>query len=356
MTKYIAPRAKLLYHADRLAAIKAGQTPPPVNVEIDLSNRCDLKCAGCHFAYTHTRGPWAGKAYKPDGAISGGDLMDVELAHRILFELKEAGVKSVTWTGGGEPTLHPQFNGIIHWANGWGIEQGIYSHGAYITGDRAAWMKQHFAWVYFSLDAYDRDSYRQYKGVDRFDRVTENIRRIAALDGKATIGAGFLLHTGNCDRVGDMVALGKDLGVDYVQFRPVIHYSQEAPAQQVDDVQWISRAINALRKYAGDPFVQADPWRFEAYRDWTGHGYSTCYWSALQTVITPNGKVWRCTNKREHPDALLGDLTQESFAKLWAGAGGPCQVDGRCRVMCRGQISNITLDAIMTETEHVNFI
>lgn len=36
---------------------ETGKTKAPVNVEIDLSNRCSHGCAWCHFAYTHTKGP-----------------------------------------------------------------------------------------------------------------------------------------------------------------------------------------------------------------------------------------------------------------------------------------------------------
>ena len=62
---YVDARGKLLQHMDRLAVIKTGGSPPPVNVEIDLSNRCSLGCEWCHFAYTHTRGPFKGKRAKP---------------------------------------------------------------------------------------------------------------------------------------------------------------------------------------------------------------------------------------------------------------------------------------------------
>jgi hypothetical protein len=114
--------------------------------------------------------------------------------------------------------------------------------------------------------------------------------------------------------------------------------------------------MGRLNAYKHDAFVSADQDRFQRYMNWRGHQYQTCYWSALQTVITPNGKVWRCTNKREHPDALLGDLSVESFETMWARSGGPCQVDGACRISCRGDLSNITLDGVMADMAHKNFI
>ena len=353
---YIDPHAKLFQHMDRLAAIKHGGRPAPVNVEIDLSNRCSLGCEWCHFAYTHTRGPLAGKRDKPHDAVGGGDLMDEALAGAILEQLHENGVKSITWTGGGEPTLHPAFNPIIKRAYVLGFEQGLYTHGGHVNEQMAVLLKKFFTWAFVSLDECTPETYKASKGVDRFQAATDGIRRLVAAEGKATIGVGFLLHSKNFNQVRQMVELGRELGVDYVQFRPTVHFEQDAPSKLTEDTTWINGAISHLNGYAHDPLVIADIERFRMYHRWNGHGYSTCNWSALQTVITPNGKVWRCTNKREHPDALLGDLSVESFADVWARSGGSCKVDAACRILCRGHIPNITLDKVMQPMAHGAFI
>lgn len=356
MTTYINPKAKLFQHLDTLAAIKQGKRPPPVNVEIDLSNRCSLGCAWCHFGYTHTRGPLTGRRAKPSGAVVGGDLMDDQLAASILEQLAEYGVKSVTWTGGGEPTLHPKFDAIIAAAALWRLEQGLYTHGGHINEARAKLLKLTHTWVFVSLDECTPETYQASKGVDRFDAVQSGIRHLVAAEGDATVGVGFLLHRNNFHQVPRMVALGHELGVGYVQFRPTILFEQDAPNQLREDTAWVGWAIGHLNAYADDPLVIADLDRFRMYQNWDGHGYPTCTWSALQTVITPNGKVWRCTNKREHPDALLGDLGVESFAEIWERSGGPCAVNEACRVLCRGHIANLTLDAVMQPAPHGNFI
>lgn len=149
---YIDPAGKVFQHLDRLQALKKGRPLAPINIEIDLSNRCSLGCEWCHFAYTHTRGPLKGKRAKPAGAVLGGDLMETALATRIIEEFVRAGVKSVTWTGGGEPTLHPDFDRIVQFAQPW-IHQGIYTHGGHIDEKRAALMKRAMTFVYVSLDA-----------------------------------------------------------------------------------------------------------------------------------------------------------------------------------------------------------
>jgi MoaA/NifB/PqqE/SkfB family radical SAM enzyme len=353
---FISPKSKPLHHLDRLQAIKEGKRPPPVNCELDFSLRCDYACQGCHFAYTHTRGPWAGKAEKPEGAIPGGDLIDYDFAVDIFHQLAGYGVKSLTITGGGEPTIHPRFDDLVLAAHNAGLELGIYTHGSHLRGERAAWMKQHFKWIYFSFDAHDVESYKLHKGVNRFDRVCDNIRNIVALPGDATIGMGFLLAQDNYQHAYTMQKLGRDLGVDYVQFRPLIEYNQKTPNVLIEDTSWITEAVQLLQQYDGDPFVIADISRFVRYRDWTGHGYPTCFWSALQTVVTPNGLVWRCTNKREHPDGLLGDLTMDSFADIWQRSGGACSLTNQCRIACKGDLGNETLTELFAPVPHQNFV
>jgi MoaA/NifB/PqqE/SkfB family radical SAM enzyme len=309
----------------------------------------------CHFAYTHTRGPLVGKQARPPGALDSGDLMPVDLAYDILDQLAAAGVRSVTWTGGGEPTLHPSFDAIVWRAHALGLDQGIYTHGGHISAQRAAILRQVMTFVYVSLDAADAADYKRDKGVDGFDAVCEGVRNLVAAPGKATIGLGFLLTKTNTNRVMGMVRLGRELGADYVQFRPAIQYRADAPDQLDEDVEWVFWAMRWLKSYERDPFVIAGLRRFEQYAHWKGHGYSTCNWAAMQTVITPNGRVWTCVNKREHPDALLGDLSTESFADIWARVR-PCAVNGSCRLMCRGHVANLTLDEVMRQGVHSNFI
>jgi MoaA/NifB/PqqE/SkfB family radical SAM enzyme len=356
MTRYIDPRSKLLQHLDRLALIKAGDYAPPVNVEIDLSNRCSLGCQWCHFGFTHTRGPLAGKREKPDLAVPGGDLMDFDLAKRIVDDLAISGVKSITWTGGGEPTLHPQFDDVILHTAHTPLEQGLYSHGGHIYPDRAALLKRFLTWVYVSLDCSDRETYAEEKGVDRFEAACQGIRNLAGAGGNATVGVGFLVHRDNYTKLHDMLALALGLGADYAQFRPAVYFDVRNPGKPSEDTTWIDEALPELERIARIEKVIVDLDRFRMYRTWQGHGYTTCYWAAMQTVITPDGSVWTCGNKREHAGGWLGNLKSDPFNIIWSDSGGPKEVDEHCRVLCRGHVPNVALQDIMREQPHKNFI
>jgi GTP 3',8-cyclase len=346
MSNFINPPAKLLHHIDRIAQIREGGTPAPVNVEIDLSNRCNLGCQGCHFAHTHTRGPLAHSA-KPEGMQNVGDLMSYNLALDMLNQLSIAGVRSITWTGGGEPTLHPHFDEIIVEAQFLGHSQGIYTNGTNIDPRRAKLMKDCLTFVYVSMDRASRESYKAYKQVDKFDQACLGVRLLVDADGPATIGLGFLLSAESIAEIPAMVTLGKNLGVDYIQFRPEISFDLANPQAGPKDTAWIDEA---LAIFAGSDLdgIEIDASRFEMYRDWATHPYRLCHWAQMQTVITPNGKVWTCVNRRGLFGSELGDLKVESFTEIWRRSEA-FAVDHNCRVMCRGHVPNLTLSKMMAE-------
>jgi MoaA/NifB/PqqE/SkfB family radical SAM enzyme len=344
MNKFIDPTGKLLHHVDRIAEIKAGGKPAPVNVEIDPSNRCNLGCAGCHFAYTHTRGPLAGSK-RGAGVGGSGDILDADMITHALLDMKVFGVRSVTWSGGGEPTIHPDFDYLVESCP---MPQGIYTNGTLINPRRAALMKKRMEWVYISLDRHDRGSYREYKRTDGFDQAVAGIRNLVAADGSATIGVGFLLSEQNVDYIPDMVRMRRFLGVDYVQFRPEINYNVDSPQSNPGNTGWVARAIEKLREVENRESVIVDLERFDMYRRWLIHPYKTCYWVQMQTVITPDGSVWQCCNRRGFDESKLGNLHEEPFALIWTRSKAHT-VNERCRVMCRGHIPNLTLDEIMRE-------
>lgn len=347
--RYTDYERKLLFHVDRVAGIFSTAVPPPVNVEIDLSNRCSLGCQDCHFAYTHTKGPLA--VVSKDENL--GDLMDYHLARRIIQDLAVYGVRSVTWTGGGEPTLHPQFKSIISLTAVAGLPQGLYTSGVHVDGHLAGQLANAMDWVYVSLDCVDAKTYKEEKRVDRFEAATNAVRMMAKAK-VPVVGVGFLVHEKNWTRMLDMAVLASDLGGSYVQFRPAIHFDSNRPGWPSSDRKWLKHMAEIVLPDVGIP-VEFDRKRFKALADWEGHGYTTCLWSGLQTVISPNGSVWTCCNKRGYDGHAIGDLSKERFSEVWPRRQLR-HVDDKCRVMCRGHMPNVALHQIAKPVKHGHFI
>ncbi len=349
---YIDPTRKLLAHLDRLADLSAGShTSAPVNVELDLSNRCNLACRGCHMAFTHSRGPLAGSR-----TVSTGDLIDPGLAVEILHQLREAGVKSVTFSGGGEPTLHPKFLWI---AERCPLPMGLYTNGTRIDKLDAARIRSLFEWIVVSIDYPAAGAYEENKG-PFWSSMLRGLFSLTKAEGRAVIGASFLLGpTFTPERGEAAVALARKAGADYVQFRPMVAFDPARPGEFIDDRRWIDAVIDWLKSLQGVDWgipIEADPGRFRLYRDWAGHGYERCWWSLMQTVITPDGRVWTCANRRGMDGSCLGDLTNERFADIWQRSQAE-EVNPRCRILCRGHLPNLTLHELLDGTPvHKEFI
>ena len=354
---YIAPRQKPLGHLDRLAGWQRGETPAPVTIEWDLSNRCPAGCTACHFAHTHTRGPLTRTArVLPMAHDRGGDLADTDLVLRALMEARVAGVKSIVWTGGGEPTTHPDWHFLMSTAHGMGFEQGLYTMGSLISTTQAATVRQWLSWVVVSLDHPDAATYAREKRTlpSMFDRACETVRALG--HGKAAIGVSFLLHAGNYTQAQDMLALSRSLGATYTTFRPLVETAPSEPGVLLGDRAWVRVATPGLQALAAQPDVELDVARFHEWAGWSGHGYTVCQGPALNTTITPDGRLWVCPNRREYAGSCLGDLRVESFADIWARHPGRFPVTADCRAQCRLHHVNQALDALAQPREHANFI
>jgi len=90
----------------------------PINIEISPSGVCNAKCENCFYRQN-------------DNELDGFDknMFDEDRMRILLqYELPLLGIKSISWTGGGEPTLHSAFPKFVEWAHEAGLEQGLFTN------------------------------------------------------------------------------------------------------------------------------------------------------------------------------------------------------------------------------------
>lgn len=355
---YIDPRGKVHAHLDRIVDWERGRRVAPVTLEWDLSNRCVLGCKDCHFAFTHTKGPWASKPRSlPMLQSKGGDLADTHLVHRVLGEAKQAGVQGIVWSGGGEPTTHPDWLEIINHAHTLGLKQGMYTLGGLLTPITGKHLAERASWVVVSLDCITPAQYAADKGVPekRFEAACNGIHALTGYS--AVVGVSYLLHRDNWRDAPKMRALTQELGATYTTFRPAIHFDAARPAEPLGDRTWVTKALPLLTELAQEQDVECDPSRFALWRDWDGtRSYHACLGIRLSAAITPDGRVWVCTERRERANSSLGDLHTESFASVWAKHPAQWTDFSECRAMCRLHRVNEQLDAMSRPRAHAEFV
>jgi MoaA/NifB/PqqE/SkfB family radical SAM enzyme len=312
MARYEIDRRKILRFPEEIAALREGRRPHVLNVEIDLTERCNLHCVTCDFPH-HPRVD-----------------MTPEVEEQVLSCLDAWGTRAVVLTGGGEPTVHPEWREIAtRWSS---FALGMYTNGVALTE-----VPDVFGWVYVSLDAPDAETWAATKGAPAswFDRVVENIQAAAAL---TTVGVGFLVGPHNLARVEAMAALGSSLGAAYVDFRPL---------WPCPDNSWAEEGRSLLAKAESYPSVRVAWEKFEAAWDWD-RPYHVCWASMFNRMIDASGVVYPCASTRWV--APLG------HARDCPSPSRPVPVTDRCRTMCRGHGMNLTLDYVMASGPHDYFV
>jgi MoaA/NifB/PqqE/SkfB family radical SAM enzyme len=137
---YTSNVAKLLKHLDVLKGMQNNKISP-IMLHLAVTNACNLNCSFCCFANRKHR-----------------DTLTIDQVKMALDSFRKIGTKVVEFTGGGEPTLFPQINEAIDYANKLEYKMGICTNGKTLK-KIDDWGK--FEWVriglYFDKQDYEID-------------------------------------------------------------------------------------------------------------------------------------------------------------------------------------------------------
>ena len=96
--KYTSTEYKFFRHLDQLKSYHDGTGKTIISTHISPEGSCNLKCSYC-------------SVWKRDK----NDRIEFETIVEYITKLKSRGLKACIITGGGEPTLYPEFNKLVRW-------------------------------------------------------------------------------------------------------------------------------------------------------------------------------------------------------------------------------------------------
>jgi radical SAM protein with 4Fe4S-binding SPASM domain len=216
---------------------------------------------------------------------------------KLIIDLKYLGVKSIEFSGGGEPTTHPKCFELAEYILKLGLRVGMFTNGMFFDWNRI----KYFDYIRVGLDSMDDEGFAKMKGVYAFDRITNHIRRLVEMKGNTKIGIKFIINEDNFDSILDFVEFGKSLGVDYVNFRKLFTVKDEQ--KELDAYYGL---YNAKVVY-GD-FIYGD-FSFEDLKE-------QCFMAPIHVVIMANGNVLNCCyfNDESH---VIGNFYTHEFHNIW---------------------------------------
>ena len=180
----------------------------PTCLEFDPSMLCNHNCVWCRYGH--------------DESMLSYDFMIKKLA-------KYPKVKGIRITGGGEPLMNPDTVPFIQECFKRKMTIGIETNGSLLNDESIDVIARSCRYCRISLDAGSPETYMGLHRANDFNKVVENIRKLA----KAKIrelGVSYLVVTKN---VNDIKLLPKlNLPVDYIHFKPLINKGTTDKAKQ----------------------------------------------------------------------------------------------------------------------------
>jgi len=328
---------------------------PPIHIRIKPTNVCNHNCYYC--------------AYRADNLQLGKDMMMNNYIPRekmieIIDDIVEMGVKSVTFSGGGEPFCYPYFLETIQKLSKTPVKFAALTNGANLQGKLAELFANHGTWLRVSMDGWDDESYCAYRKValGEFTTIMKNIAQFKKLEGKCYLGVSLVIDKKNAPHVYNMTKRLKDNGVDSVKISPCIvsnNGDENNRYHQVIYHEVKNQVGRILDELAEERFKI-----FDAYHELDGKfkkSYSWCPYLQILPVIGADLNIYPCQDKAYNLDeGLIGSIKNQRFKDFWFSDKNSffkINPSRHCNHHCVANGKNkLILDYLGTDKEHLEFV
>ena len=299
-TRYSALKA--MKYPDRLAAIRDGGVAGPVHVQIILSDLCNQNCAFCAF---RDPGYTSSQLFHEEGNYNPNRMLPYEKVIEILDDCVDLGVKAVQYTGGGEPTIHPQFDDVIAATLERGLQWAVVTNGVRSRDLSTA------TWIRVSLDAGRRETYAKIRQCPprHFDKACATIDRHRP-------GVGFVVTPDNWREVVEATRLVKSLGASNIRIGA--QFSGDGIDLHAPYRAEAAALVREAVSLADDRFEVTD--RFSEKMDDLAQGrpeYKRCGYQHFTTYIGADQNLYRCCVYAYNPRGLLGSIKDRRLKDVW---------------------------------------
>lgn len=304
--------------------IVAAVVPPlgalPEELYLEVTNRCNLKCATCPQSW---------------GMSEESADLTPETARSLLAQLPS--VRRVVLHGIGEPTLNPRLTEIIaivkeRRAYALFNTNGLLLRGRLLEQLVGSGLDE----VRISVDAATPETYRLVRGADMFSRVIANAR--ALNDTKTRLGASSprvsLWMTGlksNIRELPDLIRVAADAGITEVYIQRLVFSgrnlarSDEALFGQMgaQEVEGLRSAQRIALELGVTLRGSSEAMPAETAPATTDRPWSACRRPTSLMYITANGNVLPCCiapfTDAPYGSLILGNTGRKSLEEIWNG-------------------------------------
>jgi MoaA/NifB/PqqE/SkfB family radical SAM enzyme len=310
----------------------------PQQVDIDLTNVCNQDCFYCNSA-EHRREVPVQKRYTE--YIS---LLDKLAAWRAHTPASIGTLHTITYPGGGEPTVLPEYEKVLEHTIDLGFLTSITTNGSrlqYLIENMPAEKIRKMAWIGIDIDAGTEAKYEEIRhSLTReslFNQVINNAKELVKVG--AVVDFKVLLNDFNSDyqSLRDIFVLCQQVGVRQLYIRPTILNGQAYDIQPaLCNIEQLSIQYSVKTKLNQTKSLPRN--------------YTRCHQMYQFPVFCADGQIYTCCDNKGNHKFALGAWDKDDFRDLWLSSRHDEIYNSVNTVFCppcRPNIHNIEIQRII---------
>jgi sulfatase maturation enzyme AslB (radical SAM superfamily) len=311
---------KPAWHMGRVLALREGRRVVPAQVQIVLSDLCNHDCPWCAYRMEGYASNQNFAEIRPDGTSNHNPkrFIPTPKALELVENCQTLGVLGVQFTGGGEPTVHPDHMQVFARAVDLGLSSSLVTNGNLLR-DGWADVLARFAWIRVSLDAGTADTYAKTRRTPKtqFAVALSNLERLAKLGGP-TIGVSYIVLRENRTECVEAARLAKQAGAGSIRFAAL--FSTERGAYYEG---WIEEAlgyVESAKALQSESFRVIDMMGDRLFDLSDRPDYRLCGYQHFNVYVGGDQNVYRCCDTSYNDHGYLGSVKDQTFREWWASA------------------------------------
>lgn len=302
-----------------------------------LADSCNLRCRHCWISSADTDSPL--------------QTLSRRIAEMAIGSAVPLGLKEVKLTGG-EPTLAPDFEGIVSAIGERGIRVSIETNATVLSDSTVKVLAEHRANVSVSLDSFDQALHNWLRGRSwAFERAVAGIRRLVAAE--VSVNAIMSVCDLNLSHIEGTLSLCRELGIRSLKLNPMIPLGRASAGEfrphllESDGIQTLLSNVDHLSA-AGRVRIMAEvPCALQSLENCI-KGTGNCHFLNILSVL-PNGDISFCGLGASESPWIIGNIDRDRIPDIWDSSvvikrlreGLPSRLMGICskclfRNRCRG--------------------
>jgi sulfatase maturation enzyme AslB (radical SAM superfamily) len=278
----------------------------PMQVDIDLTNICNQDCFYCNSA-EHRKNSPVQKHYQ-----EYINLLDKLASWRSHSPNSYGTLHTITYPGGGEPTLLPGYENVLEHTIDLGFLTSITTNGTrlqQLIESVSAEKIKRMAWIGIDIDAGTEELYEQIRRSipkrSLFNDAMNNARELVKMG--ANVDFKVLLNQFNDSDAAmrDVFLKCKEIGVRQLYVRPAIvnNSAYEITEQRTQSIHSMSAQYGVKIKLNTTKTMPRN--------------YSRCHQMFQFPVFCADGQIYVCCDNKGNKNFSLGAWDQGDFRDLW---------------------------------------